>query len=494
MVCPASGVYLDNFDPATGAVYSLAPDSDDRDVHLAVGAAKAAFDEWSRTPAEDRHDILMRLVGLIERDLEPLALAESIDNGKPVTLARFVDIPRAVANFKFYATAAMHMSDNAHETTGQAINYTLRQPIGVVGCISPWNLPLYLFTWKIAPALAAGCTVVAKPSEVTPMTAFMLSRLCIEAGLPAGVLNIVHGLGPKVGSAIVAHQDVKAISFTGGTKTGEEIARTAAPMFKKLSLELGGKNPNIIFADCRYEEMLATTVRSSFSNQGEICLCGSRIFVERPLYDRFRADFVSRVAALKVGDPLDADTDVGAIVSLQHFDKILSYIDLARAEGGTVLTGGNALDLTAETPRRGDQDNEANENPRSAIRDPQSLAGWYIQPTVIEGLPHDCRTNQEEIFGPVVTIMPFSTEDEVLDYANSVRYGLSATVWTENLSRAHRVAANLEAGIVWVNCWLLRDLRTPFGGVKDSGVGREGGFEALRFFTEEKNVCIKIGD
>ena len=471
LVQPESGEYLDNFDPSIGQVYSLIADSDDRDVHLAVEAATAAFPGWSNTSAEARHDILMRLVALIERDLEPLALAESIDQGKPVSLARAVDIPRAIANFKFYATAAMHTANESHDSVGQnAINYTLRQPVGVVGCISPWNLPLYLFTWKIAPALAAGCTVVAKPSEVTPMTAYLLSKLCIEAGLPPGILNIVHGLGTKVGSAIVAHKDVKAISFTGGTKTGEEIARVAAPMFKKLSLELGGKNPNIIFADCNYEDMLATTVRSSFSNQGEICLCGSRIFVERPLYDRFKADFVARVSALKVGDPLDADTDVGAIASKEHFDKIMSYIDLAKTEGGTILTGGSQ---------------------HSALSTRNST-GWFIAPAIIEGLPHDCRTNQEEIFGPVVTIMPFDTEEEVLSHANSVRYGLSATVWTENLSRAHRVAARLESGIVWVNCWLLRDLRTPFGGMKDSGVGREGGFEALKFFTEEKNICIKV--
>ncbi|MDM7924103.1 MAG: aldehyde dehydrogenase [Pyrinomonadaceae bacterium] len=471
LVQPASGEYFDNINPATGEVYSQIPDSDDRDVHLAADAAKAAFPAWAAMPAEQRFEILMRLVSLIERDLESLALAESIDNGKPVSLARTVDIPRAVANFRFYATAAMHLANESHDTSlpggGKAINYTLRHPIGVAGCISPWNLPLYLFTWKIAPAIAAGCTVVAKPSEVTPMTAYLLSKLCIEAGMPAGVLNIVHGTGPKVGSAIVGHKDIKAISFTGGTKTGEEIARTAAPMFKKFSLELGGKNPNIIFADCNYEEMLATTVRSSFSNQGEICLCGSRIFVERPLYERFKQDFVERVSALKVGDPLDPATDVGAIVSRQHFDKIMSYISLAKEEGGTISTGGNAV--TAET-----------------------LAGYFIEPTVIEGLPHDCRTNLEEIFGPVVTIMPFDTEQEVLAYANAVRYGLSATVWTENLSRAHRISSLLESGIVWINCWLLRDLRTPFGGVKDSGLGREGGFEALRFFTEEKNVCVKL--
>ncbi len=488
LVQPASGEYLDNFDPAIGEVYSLIPDSDDRDVNLAADAAKAAFPAWSATPAEDRFAILMRLVSLIERDAEALALAESIDNGKPVSLARVMDIPRAASNFRFYATAAMHTANESHDTTGRAINYTLRQPVGVAGCISPWNLPLYLFTWKIAPAIAAGCTVVAKPSEVTPMTAYLLSKLCIEAGLPAGVLNIVHGTGPKVGAAIVAHKDIKAISFTGGTKTGEEIARVAAPMFKKLSLELGGKNPNIIFADCNYEDMLATTVRSSFSNQGEICLCGSRIFIERPLYERFKTDFVTRVSALKVGDPLDAATDVGAIVSKQHFDKIMSYVELAKTEGGTILAGGRSVDLTAETPTVG----EAETRPVGSVPSTRTMSGYFIEPTIIEGLAHDCRTNQEEIFGPIVTIMPFDTEEEVLNYANSVRYGLSATVWTESLSRAHRISALLESGIVWVNCWLLRDLRTPFGGVKDSGIGREGGFEALRFFTEEKNVCIKF--
>jgi aminomuconate-semialdehyde/2-hydroxymuconate-6-semialdehyde dehydrogenase len=469
LVKPASGEYIDSVEPAVGEIYALTPDSDDRDVNLAVDAASAVFASWSQTPPETRFEILMRLVSLIERDAEELARAESVDNGKPISLAHSMDIPRAAANFRFYATAAMHTANESHETLGQAINYTLRQPLGVVGCISPWNLPLYLFTWKIAPAIAAGCTVVAKPSEVTPMTAYLLSKLCIEAGLPAGVLNIVHGLGPKVGAAIVSHRDVKAISFTGGTKTGEEIARTAAPMFKKLSLELGGKNPNIIFADCAYDEMLETTVRSSFANQGQICLCGSRIFVERPIYERFKDDLVSRALEMTIGDPLDESTQLGAIVSEPHMEKILSYIELAKTEGGTILCGGSRVTVAG-----------------------RCASGYFLEPTVIEGLPYDCRTNQEEIFGPVVSLMPFDSEDEVVGYANSVRYGLSATVWTENLSRAHRVSAALDSGIVWVNCWLLRDLRTPFGGVKDSGVGREGGFEALKFFTEEKNVCVKV--
>ncbi len=469
LIPPADGRYLENFEPATGEVYSLAPDSDEVDVDRAVAAAQAAFPEWAKTAAEARFDILMRLVALIERDVEKLAEAESIDNGKPLSLARSMDIPRAASNFRFYATAAMHVANESFDMPGIGFNYTLRQPIGVVGCISPWNLPLYLFTWKIAPALAAGCTVVAKPSEVTPMTAYMLSQLCIEAGLPPGVLNIVHGSGPKVGSAIVEHPEIKAISFTGGTQTGQQIARTAGPMFKKLSLELGGKNPNIIFADCDYETMLETTLRSSFANQGQICLCGSRIFVERALYDRFRRDLAIRAAQLRIGDPLQPSTDIGAIVSKAHMEKILSYIDLAESEGGNILCGG-----------------------RRSVVEGICENGWFIEPTVIDGLSYDCRTNQEEIFGPVVTIMPFDSEDEVLEYANSVRYGLSSTIWTKDLARAHRVASKIESGIVWINCWLLRDLRTPFGGMKDSGLGREGGFEALRFFTEEKNVCVKL--
>lgn len=471
LIRPISEKYLDNYNPATGEVYALTPDSDETDVGQAVAAAQTAFSSWSKTSAEARYEVLIKIAALLERDLDALALAESIDNGKPVALAKAVDIPRAISNFKFYATAAMHFASEAHETVGQAINYTLRQPLGVVGCISPWNLPLYLFSWKIAPALAAGCCVVAKPSEITPMTAYLLSKLCIEAGLPDGVLNIVHGSGKRTGAAVVTHKNVKAISFTGGTQTGAWIAREAAPKFKKLSLELGGKNPNIIFADCNYEEMLSTTVRSSFSNQGQICLCGSRIFIEKPLYEKFKNDFVERVNSLTIGDPLDPATSIGAVISQQHLEKILFYIDLAQSEGGKILCGGNQVKLSG-----------------------RCADGYFIRPTIIENLSFDCRINQEEIFGPVVTITPFESEEEVLRFANSVEYGLSATIWTENLSRAHRLAASLESGVIWVNTWLLRDLRTPFGGVKNSGVGREGGFEALRFFTEEKNICIKISD
>jgi len=466
---PISNNYIDNYNPATGKVYSLIPDSDNNDVDLATKIALEAFPQWANSSIEFRYKKIMKIVELIEKYSERIALAESIDNGKPYSLAKSIDIPRAASNFRFFATAIMHYASTSHQMNSVGINYTLRQPIGVVGCISPWNLPLYLFTWKIAPALAAGNCVVAKPSEITPATAYLLSNLCIEAGLPNGVLNIVHGLGHKVGSAITEHKDIKAISFTGGTSTGETIAKIAAPMFKKLSLELGGKNPNIIFADSDYEDMLETTVRSSFSNQGQICLCGSRIFIEKSIYDKFKKDFVAKVKKLKVGIPEAEDTNIGAIVSKEHRDKILSYIELAQLEGGTILCGGKKV----------------------IVEDKEYSNGYYLEPTVIEGLDYNCRTNQEEIFGPVVTIMPFETEEEVMLYANSTRYGLSATVWTENLSRAHRIAEKLNAGIVWINTWLLRDLRTPFGGVKDSGIGREGGFDALNFFTEAKNVCIK---
>ena len=463
-----SGQYLDNYNPATGKVYSHLPDSDENDVQRAVEAAERAFREWSTAEPRTRFRLLMRIADIIEQNIDAFARAETMDSGKPLSMSMSVDIPRAQANFRFFATSVLQFGSESHHMPGEAINFTLRQPLGVVGCISPWNLPLYLFTWKIAPALATGNCVVAKPSELTPMTAYLLSKACIEAGLPAGVLNIVHGLGPKAGQAIVEHPKVKAISFTGGTATGQQIARTAAPVFKKLSLELGGKNPNIIFADCNFDEMMVGTLRSSFSNNGQICLCGSRIYVERPLYEKFREELVKRTQFLKVGDPFSTVTDLGALVSKQHLEKVQSYLALAEVEGGTILCGGNRMDMQGEF-----------EN------------GYFLRPAVVEGLPLECRTNQEEIFGPVVAIAPFDTEEEALALANGTPYGLSATVWTQDISRANRVAEKLQAGIVWVNCWMVRDLRTPFGGVKNSGVGREGGFEALRFFTEAKNVCVK---
>ena len=465
---PAEGQYLDNYEPATGQVYSHIPRSNHKDAELAIEAATKAYQSWSLTTKEERSAVMMRIADGIRMRMDEFVAAESKDNGKPLKLAAQVDIPRAISNFEFFATGILHFASESHQMEGLGVNYTLRKPIGVVACISPWNLPLYLFSWKIAPALAAGNTVVAKPSEVTPMTAYLLAEVCIEAGLPDGVLNIVHGLGHEVGEAMVKHPNVKAISFTGGTQTGKAIASIAAPMFKKLSLELGGKNPNIIFADCDFEDMLNTTLRSSFANQGQICLCGSRIFIERPLYDKFRDAFVDRVSKMKVSNPNDPEAKLGAVVSESHMNKVLSYVDLAREEGGTVLTGGHRVHLQAPFDQ-----------------------GYYIAPTVVEGLAFNCRTNLEEIFGPVVTLAPFDTEEDVLQMANATEYGLSATLWTSNLKRAHRMANELHSGIVWINSWLVRDLRTPFGGMKNSGVGREGGWEALRFFTEAKNVFVK---
>jgi len=464
---PSSGSHIPNINPSRGRPYGQIPDSDQRDVEAAVKAAKEAFPNWSSLKGKERFSHLMNLAKGIENRMDEFVKVESKDNGKPVSLARAVDIPRAVQNFEFYASAAIHFSSESHYTEGLGINYTLRRPLGVVACISPWNLPLYLFTWKIAPALAAGNTVVAKPSEITPMSAYLLAQVAEEVNFPKGVLNIIHGTGARTGDALTRHKDVKAISFTGGTETGKRIIEVAGTQFKKLSLELGGKNPNLIFADCDFDQMLSTTVMSSFANQGQICLCGSRILIEDSIYDKFKEAFVAKVRKMQVGDPSLEETKMGAVVSEPHMQKILSYIKLAEEEGGRILCGGERVILSGD------------------LSD-----GYYIQPTVIEGLDQNCRTNQEEIFGPVVTLDRFKTEEEALEKANSTSYGLASTVWTENLSRAHRVAEKLEAGIVWVNCWLQRDLRTPFGGVKNSGMGREGGFEAMQFFTEPKNICI----
>jgi aminomuconate-semialdehyde/2-hydroxymuconate-6-semialdehyde dehydrogenase len=453
-VAPQSDQYLDDVDPSTEEVIAQIPDSDERDVDAAVQAGKRAFPAWSRTTAAERSRLLLKLADAIEQNFDELVELESLDSGKPRSLAKILDIPRAIANFRFFATAILHQSSDAHITDSVAINYTLRQPLGVVGLISPWNLPLYLLSWKIAPAIAAGNTCVAKPSEMTPLTANRLAELSIEAGIPPGVINIVHGLGGKAGRALTCHEDVAAISFTGGTVTGAAVAANAAPRFKKLSLELGGKNPTVVFADADLEPAIPTIIRASFWNQGEICLCGSRIFVEENLYERFLEGFVA--AARHV--------EVGALISEAHMKKVLGYIELAKEEGGTIAAGGNRI---------GDK-------------------GYFVEPTVITGLGYDCRVLQEEIFGPVVTITPFRDEEEAIRFANSTRYGLSASIWTRDLSRAHRVAASIDAGTVWINCWLVRDLRVPFGGMKESGVGREGGFESLNFFTEAKNVCVKL--
>lgn len=465
-VPPRENEWLDNVEPATGEVYSVLPQSGSATVDAAVQSARRAFVSWRKTPLEQRAKYLFKLADLIEQHADALARAESRDNGKTIKQAAVVDIPRAATNFRFFAASAQGFASESHHNEG-SWNITLRQPLGPVVCISPWNLPLYLLTWKIAPALMMGNCVIAKPSEVTPMTAWMLSELVSAAEIPPGVLNLVHGNGAVTGNALIAHPQVKAISFTGGTKTGQHIASTVAPLFKKASFELGGKNPNLIFADCDYAKMLDTTVRSSFSNQGQICLCGSRILVEDSLYDRFLADFVARSQQLKVGDPQDPQSDLGAVVSAAHFEKIMNAIHKARELGGQILCGGQPVQMTG-----------------------RCAGGWFIPPTVITGLSQSCLTNQEEIFGPVVTVQRFSSMDQAMQLANDVPYGLSASVWTTNLDRGLNVAEQLEAGVVWVNGWLVRDLRTPFGGVKHSGLGREGGVESFHFWTQTKNVCL----
>jgi aminomuconate-semialdehyde/2-hydroxymuconate-6-semialdehyde dehydrogenase len=464
-----NGRAFDKCSPATGEPALSIPDSDSADIELAVAAANAAFPAWSALSVGQRAEWLFKLAHAIRDRLEGLAFAETVDNGKPISVSRMVDVPRSALNFEFFAEAITQFASESHHAERGVVNYTLRQPLGVVGCISPWNLPLYLLSWKIAPALAAGNTVVAKPSEVTPLTAHHLAKICADIGFPKGVLNIVHGRGATAGAALCAHPGVKAVSFTGSTRTGGEIARVCASQFKKVSLELGGKNPTIVFSDCEFDRTVDEVLRASFSNQGQICLCGSRILVQRKIYDRFRDALAAGVRALQPGNPLDESTKQGALVSREHLEKVMGAIEQAKTLGGKILAGGRRAQLAGAL-----------------------AGGYFVEPTLIEGLSPECVTNQEEIFGPVATLIPFETEEEALAIANGVRYGLAASVWTSNLSTAHRMASRLEAGIVWINCWMLRDLRTPFGGWKESGVGREGGLEALRFFTEPKNVCVQF--
>ncbi len=463
----SGGAIINVFDPATLGQIATAPDSTAHDVDAAVEAAANAFPAWRDLPVKARSGFLDRLADLVERDSEEFARVESIDTGKPLSLARSLDIPRAIANLRFFAREVLDTELEAYETAqGRAM--VRRRPLGVAACISPWNLPLYLFTWKMAPALAAGCTVVGKPSEVTPLSAWMLAQRAVEAGFPRGVLNVVHGRGPLSGAALVAHPRVACITFTGGTMTGESIARAAAPSFKRVALELGGKNAAIVCADAVAGDAVDATVegiaRAAFTNQGQVCHCASRILVERSAWDRFVPRLVARVRRLQVGDPMESTTDLGSLISAQHLLKVAAAVEAAISEGGRVLVGGSRVD--------------------SAVLPERVRGGAFFAPTLIDSLAPTARSNQEEIFGPVATLIPFDTDDEAIAIANGTRYGLSASVWCRTDTRAQRFAGALDCGTVWINSWMVRDLRVPIGGVRASGLGREGGTESLRFFAE----------
>ncbi len=463
-----NGERFDTINPATGEAHASVAMGTASDIDRAVKAAREAFQSgpWPRMSIRERCAVLRRIGDLILERKELLARAETLDTGKPIIESLEGDIPRSAQNFHFFSEYAAAQEDVCYSSANNERHLSVREPSGVCGLITPWNLPLYLSTWKIAPCLAMGNTCVLKPAEWTPYTAFLLADIVKEAGLPPGVLNIVHGFGADAaGEALTRHPDVSSISFTGETSTGKAIMVAAAQTLKKVSFELGGKGANIIFADADLEEAVSTSVRAAFRNQGQICLAGSRLFVERSVYDKVVEQLVERVKAIKVGDPLDKHTQMGALISKEHMEKVQNYIELAKKEG-KVLTGGERLKDLGE--------------------------GYFLSPSLVTGIDSSSRFCQEEIFGPVLPVIPFSTEDEVIEMANSTPYGLSSSFWSRDVERCHRVSQKLKVGMVWVNCWFLRDLRVAFGGQKSSGIGREGGRWSLDFFSEQKTISYKF--